>query len=86
MRACAQLPLPLTHLRRLQSPVESEREVFLTWECLKLFGHLLTCFHEFQSGGERTTNHGKKTHTLESMNCWIIFFFLAFAKEADAGK
>lgn len=45
------LLLPI-HLPGLQSPTESEREVFLMWGCLKLFGHLLTYLHESRLGGE----------------------------------
>lgn len=60
MRACVLFLLRLTHLQGLQSPTESERVVFLMWECLKLFGHLLMYFHKSGLEGQRTTTTGRK--------------------------
>lgn len=65
-------------------PAESHRhrkgsfsDVKMPGKCLKLLGHLLTDFHGSLLGTERTTNHSKKTYTLESKNQWgEVFLFL----------
>lgn len=74
MQTHGQFLLPLTRLQGLQSPTESEREVFLIWKCLKLFRHLLTYFHKSQLEGGRTTKLRTKTYTLESKNWWGLYF------------